>query len=98
TTSVSSRISLKRLLDLPDSPAGGPSSQTTPLQPRKTIAAIACSHLRTTSSASARSSGAGTLQLGQELVHIGGGQRVPFAHQPPVGRNEVGLGYAAHSI
>src|ERR687883_1075093 len=99
TSRVTSVISLNRALPGVLEPSGAPpSSQSTALQPRKAIAANACSHRRMTSNASAGPGAAGTLELGQELIQVGGGQRVPLADQLAVGGDEVGLGHAAHAV
>src|SRR4029453_9709642 len=98
TIIVSSVTSLKRGRARAESPPGLPSRNSTAVQPRKAIAASACSHRRTTSNGSASAGGAGTLELGQKLVQVGGGQRVPLAHQPTVGGDEVGFGHAAHAV
>src|SRR5437870_2357232 len=93
TSNVSSVISLKRCRARLVSSRGGPSSHSTALQPKKAIAAIPCSHLRTTNNPSATGP-AGTLQLAEELLEVGSRQRVPLADEVPVGGDEVRLGHA----
>src|SRR5690348_3585599 len=99
TSRVTSVISLKRWLPGVLEPSGAaPSSQSTALQPRKATAAIPCSHRRTTSTASAGPGAAGTFELGQELVQVRGGQRVPLANQLAVRGDEIGFGHATHAV
>src|SRR5919199_1964338 len=89
TSSVTSGISLKRALPGVLVPSGAaPSTQSTALQPRKAIAANPCSHRSTTSNASAAPGAAGTFELGQKLIEVGGGQRVPLADQLAVRGDE----------